>query len=410
MTPTSPTPIPRVALYADRLARHDLRGLDTYYRQLVRALQEMHGPDRLAVIGSPDSRRPESGAYGSVAVTSLPGPRRVLHLAWAAVRRPAIDRWIPEADIVHVMTPTLPIPTAKPVVMTVHDLTPITNPHWHEPHARLLFKRTVEASVRRGDRLIATSDFTRRELVRVVGADPGRITVVHLGVDPLFAPVQDDSASARVRARYGLGDGPYLLWLGASDARKNLVLLLDAFDQMRRGDSEHRLVLAGGRGRDASSVTEAIASRGLAGDVVVTGYVERADLPVLMSDASVFVFPSLDEGFGLPPLEAMACGTPVIASSGGSLPEIVGDAALVVEPGDAGALARAIVELTADERHRDRLRDLGLTRARDFDWAQTARRTSAVYAEVDAEGRLPARISGRPQKADGPTGCAGGAV
>jgi glycosyltransferase involved in cell wall biosynthesis len=384
MTQASPPQIPRVALYADRLARRDLRGLDVYYRQLIRALQERHGADRLQVIASPDRRPAEPGAYGSAAVTSLPGPRRPLHLAWAALRRPAIDRWIPAADVVHVMAPTVPIPTAKPVVMTVHDLTPITHPHWHEPHARWLFTRTVQDSVRRGDRLIATSEFTRRDLTRVAGADPERVTVVHLGVDPLFAPVSDSAASARVRSRYGLADAPYLLWLGASDARKNLPLLLDAFDQVRRHDGQQRLVLAGGRGRHASSVTEAIEARGLTGHVVVTGYVERADLPVLMSDASVFVFPSLDEGFGLPPLEAMACGTPVIASTGGSLPEIVGDAARVVEADDAGALARAIAELTADERERERLSGVGLARVREFDWARTAEQTSAVYAQVHA--------------------------
>jgi len=276
-----------------------------------------------------------------------------------------------------------------PYVVTVHDLIRYFDlrgrgPYIHRPNLRdRLYLGLDYAGIRRATALIAVSQTTKRDLVRHLGIPPERVAVVYEGLDHgLFRPVDRR-----------LVDAPYILFVGSEHPRKDLPTLLCAFrllkDQPRFGDL--RLVKVGAAGgREAPfrrRTLAAVAALGLQDDVVFTGRVPDADLPAYYGGAACLVLPSRYEGFGFPPLEAMACGCPAIVANAGALPEIAGDAALLVPPRDPPALAHAMATLLTDDDARRGLVERGLRRARAFSWERTARETLAVYRVV--EGRRP---------------------
>jgi glycosyltransferase involved in cell wall biosynthesis len=232
-------------------------------------------------------------------------------------------------------------------------------------------------SARVADAVIVPSQAVRADVVRILGLPSERVFAIPEAAGPAFRP-QDASAIEAVRRRYGL-DGPFVLSVGSLEPGKNRERLLQAFARMRARGLEHMLVVAGQRAWRYEG-DEPLAQRlGLAGSVRFLGHVPQADLPALYSAADLFAFPSLYEGFGLPALEAMACGTPVVASNVSAVPEVVGDAALQVSPLDVEALAGAMERVLRDERLRADLRERGLKRAARFSWEETARRTAEVY-------------------------------
>jgi glycosyltransferase involved in cell wall biosynthesis len=233
--------------------------------------------------------------------------------------------------------------------------------------------------VRAAAHLIADSYATRDDLVRLYGAANEQITVAHLGVDPDLGPVRDAERLARVRQQYGIA-GDYVLYVGTLQPRKNLVRLIEAFGTLPgRGLS---LVLAGKAGWLSDEILTRARDPGLAGRVIVTGYVDEADLDALYSGATLFCMPSLYEGFCMPVLEAMACGTPVVCSDTSSLPEVVGDAALTFDPQDVSDMARAMACLLADEALRAQCVARGRARAAHFTWGACARTVMQVLERV----------------------------
>jgi glycosyltransferase involved in cell wall biosynthesis len=238
----------------------------------------------------------------------------------------------------------------------------------------------ARAAVRRADHLLAISEHTRRDLIDLLGAPPAGVTVTHCGVDPTFRPL-DAAQVAAWRARYGLPER-FILYVGTLEPRKNVPRLLDAYARLRRRGPVPPLVLVGGRGWRHAAIDARLAALGLGDAVRFLGYVPAAELPLCYNAAGVFVYPSLYEGFGLPPLEALACGTPVVTSNAASLPEAVGDAAVLVDPRDPAALADALAAALADEPLRQRLRAAGLAQARRFSWRRMAEQTLAVYHDV----------------------------
>jgi glycosyltransferase involved in cell wall biosynthesis len=219
--------------------------------------------------------------------------------------------------------------------------------------------------------------------VQHYGISPNKIDVVHHGLSPQFRPL-DGAAVAEACARYGLGaPGSYLLYVGTVQPRKNLARLIDAFAQVARqeaGGAALRLVIAGKRGWLTEEIERRAAASGVAGQVLFPGFVADADLPALLSGALAFVFPSLYEGFGMPVLEAMACATPVLTSTTSALPEVAGDAALLVDPHDTEAIAEGIARLLSDAALRERLRERGMQRAAQFTWHRCASETLRVLA------------------------------
>ena len=290
----------------------------------------------------------------------------------------ALEKLIGPVDVFHATNYLLthPVQRAKRVV-SIHDLTLILSPQWH-PAKRLREMSTgLRASAEAADRIIAISQATKEDVVKHLGIDAGRVAVVPLGIDASFRPLPRAETTAAL-APLGLTPGSYVLFLGTVEPRKNLSRLLDAL--VKLGRDVGPLVVAGADGWGNDEVGARLAELGRHGRVRRLGYVPASHRVPLLSGARAFVFPSLSEGFGLPPLEAMACGTPVVTSNVSALPEVVGDAALLIDPLDVDALAEAIRRLWVDEATREDLRARGLSRARRFTWEITARLTLETYA------------------------------
>ena len=284
------------------------------------------------------------------------------------------------ADLLHV--PGFDAPRRKPcpVVLTVHDLIGMLFPKNLPPVSRFYWSRWLPLSVHWADRVVTDSEHTRRDIVRLLGVPAERIAVIPLGVDAAFRRVTDAEALATVRERYELPVA-FILYVGTLEPRKGLDTLVDAYAALA-DTLPHDLVIAGKRGWYTEALFTQVRHLGLEHRVRFTDYVADADLPALYSRATAFAFPSRYEGFGLPPLEAMACGTPVVSSDAASLPEAVGDAGLLVPPDDPIALAVALRRLLEHADLRARLSAAGLVQAQRFTWEETARKTLAVYQEL----------------------------
>lgn len=257
-------------------------------------------------------------------------------------------------------------------LLTVHDLSFIRSPETADARLRAYLNKAVPASVARADHVLADSAATARDVVDLLGADPAKVSVLYAGVSPRFRRIEDPTTLAAVRARYKL-DGPFILGLGTLEPRKNLPRLIEAFARLRHQGLPHTLALAGGRGWMYDPIFTQVEKLGLQSVVRFLGFVADDDLPALYSLADAFAFPSLYEGFGLPPLEALACGTPTVVSTTSSLPEVVGEAALLVSPTDVEALAAALYRLVSDTGLRAALREAGPTQARRFSWDEAGR-------------------------------------
>lgn len=275
-----------------------------------------------------------------------------------------------------------------PTVITVHDLSWIRFPETHPVERVRAMDRYFEGSLRGASLVLTDSEFVKQEILEVFGGDADRILSVPLGVDPVFGP-QDADASSTVLARLGLRHGGYFLSVGTLEPRKNLAAALEAFRQLPQELRQRfPLVLAGVKGWHTSSIERLLEPLVRSGDVRVLGYLERAELAQVTAGAVALVYPSLYEGFGLPPLEAMACGVPPIVSTAGALVELVGDAGLVVAPDDVAALGAAMERMALDPALRASLSKLGRERAASFTWERCVSGTIAAYRR--AAGARPA--------------------
>jgi glycosyltransferase involved in cell wall biosynthesis len=290
------------------------------------------------------------------------------------------DRMFPGIDLFHATDHLLPRLHGIKTVFTLHDLIYCVHPETHKPLNRWFLTLMMPRFLRMADAVIAISENTRQDAVRFYHLEEDKIHVVYEGVNPSFRPAPA-GAIAEIRRLYSLPDR-FILYLGTIEPRKNLITLLEAYRHLLRGDSELRLVIAGKKGWLYTGFFERMREWGLEEQVLFPGFIPEADLPALYSAADLFVFPSLYEGFGLPILEAMACGTAVVSSNTSSLPEIVGDAALTVDPQDTGAWVTALTEVLGNEQLREELRTKGLQQARKFSWEKTARETLEVYRKV----------------------------
>ena len=310
----------------------------------------------------------------------LPVNRKLLAAAWSVSPWPPIERWAPDVDLVHALDTDYPLATAKPWVITFHDLGVLTHPAWFGKARPWLLKRCIAAAVERASAIICVSQATADELLGVTGGrGADRVQVIHEGVgEEFFEP----AAARDVAALAGtLGDAPFFLFTGSISPRKNLLRVLDAFAAIA-DQVPHRLVLTGAPGWDASPEMSAVSQGPLRDRIVNLGYVSDGALKALYGQASAFVYPSLYEGFGLPVLEAMAAGCPVITSSQAPLTEVAGQAAILVDPTDVAAIAAGMLAAATDTDRSDALRAAGVAQARRFSWAECARRTQAVYARV----------------------------
>ncbi len=288
-------------------------------------------------------------------------------------------------DLFHSMTQELPFLSPCRMVTTCYDLNVEFFPGLYRWRVRMLSAlRLARASARRADRIIAISESTRNDLVRVYGVSREKIKVIPLGVEESFRPVDGKEARERVKQDHGI-DAPFILYVGQIREQKNISRLLDAFRLVRDSGVKHGLVLSGHtmRGSEHYDLQAEVTKRGLARSVThVSGYQETADLALLYNAADLLVYPSLYEGFGLPILEAMACGTPVVASNTSSMPEVAGEAGVLVDPYDVNGMADAMHSVVADRGLHARLSSRGLEQAGRFSWREAALETLAFYRSV----------------------------
>jgi glycosyltransferase involved in cell wall biosynthesis len=344
---------PLVLIDADALGRQRT-GNETYIRELLRALR---APDlRLAAV----TRHPEL-VPEEIEPIELPARHQIVRMSWQLPR--LLRRLGPQvAHFQH----ALPLGYSRPSVVTVHDLSFERDPSLMKLRDRLVFRTAVPFSARRASRVIVVSEQTKRDLIEHSGVPAERLVVIPNGVGAQFSP---DGPQANGQ--------PYALVVGSLEPRKDPLTAIEGLALL--GSDDLRLVFAGPDRGDGPAAREAAASRGLEHRVEFKGHVPDEDLPALYRGAECLVFPSLDEGFGLPLLEAMASGIPVVTTRAGALPEIAGEAAILVEPGNPVALAGGIERALAD---RARLVAAGFDRAKQFSWAETAERTLAVYQEL----------------------------
>jgi glycosyltransferase involved in cell wall biosynthesis len=289
-------------------------------------------------------------------------------------------------DVLHVQF-TAPPFSPCPVVVSIHDLSFEHLPETFKWRSRKQLRITVRRSAREAAQVIALSDYARDDIIATYNIAPERITAIPLSAADHFKPAVNEEELQRVRQTYGI-EGEYILSVGAIQPRKNLGRLVAAYARLRRAKPEGKLpklVLAGKCAWLYDETLRAIKELQVTDSVILTGYVPEGDLPALYSGALCLIYPSYFEGFGLPPLEAMKCGTPVIAGNRTSLPEVVGDAGILVDPFDVDAIAAAVERVVSDSNLRATLSVKGLARAKLFDWRETARQTLAVYQKAGAQ-------------------------
>jgi glycosyltransferase involved in cell wall biosynthesis len=275
----------------------------------------------------------------------------------------------------------IPLWNRCPTVVTIHDLSVLLLPGMHERRIARRARRRLHIMARHATMIIAATESGKRELCEHLGVEPQRVAVTPYAPRRSFRPLPAEQ-TAEVRRRLNIAD-EFLLFVGTIEPRKNLITLIRAYEEILRASRQPpQLVIAGKEGWLTDELFAHIKRAGLEDSLRFTGYIAEADLAALYSSCTAFIYPSLYEGFGLPPLEAMSCGAPVITSRIGSITEVVGQAAYLVEPTDTVELARSIIKLLEDEGARERLRVAGRERAAQFTWEKTAERTLEIYRQA----------------------------
>ena len=383
--PVNPVPI-RIAIDAHTVGTK-LGGNESYAVNLIEALAAIDSTNQYTIyITTNEARERFNNRWPNFKVRSTlphtPLIRIPLTLSAELRKNPV--------DVLHVQF-TAPPFCPCPVVVSIHDLSFEHLPQTFNRRSRTQLKLTVRHSARRAARILSLSEHTRRDIIETYSISPQRVTAIPIAAPDHFGPIMDNRELQRVRHNYGI-DGEYILSVGSIQPRKNLARLVRAYASLREdcsADKLPKLVLVGKCAWLYDETLRALDETNIKDAVVLTGYVPETDLPALYSGALCFVYPSYFEGFGLPPLEAMKCGAAVIVGNRTSLPEVVGDAALAVDPFDVDAIAGAIKKVVNDSALRKDLSVKGQERAREFNWRETARKTLAVYEEIARASTTP---------------------
>lgn len=305
-------------------------------------------------------------------------PGRFVQQAWKRVHAPPFDWLAGRADLYHFPNFTIPPLRTGRRIVTIHDMSFVRHPEFAETRNLKYLNALIHDTVRRADAILTDSRFSADEIRSLLKVNPDRVFPIHLGVDPVVTAPPPDQLAA-TRQRLGL-NRPYLLSVGTLEPRKNLLFLIDVFEHLHDYDGD--LVIAGMPGWKCEPILDRIRTSPAAARIRYLQYVAEADLPALYAGAEVFVVTSFYEGFGLPPLEAMACGTPVVSSNGGSLPEVLGPAAVIVTGFERDAWTGVIERLLSNREQRHALSAAGIRHAAGFTWRDTASRTFDVYRQV----------------------------
>ena len=354
-------------------------GIGLYTERLLRAHADAGHRDELLWASNTD-----------LSEVDLPGrragPKMPLRALWMQSALPAvIARHRP--DVAFFPNYMAPLAKTCPTVITVHDMAVFLHPQTFTFKKRVLQRALLPMILRQADAVVTPSRSTRNDLLRLVDLDPRRVVPIHLAADPRLQVPMSDAEERQARAELALPER-YLLAVSTLEPRKNLVRLVAAFERACGVDPDLKLVLVGGKGWRDAGIRAALSQSSAADRIVTTGYVSFEALRLVYREALALCYPSLYEGFGLPVVEAMACGAPVLTSRGSSLDEVAAGAAIAVDPLDVGQIAAGMRELVQSPTLRSELRDKGLARAATLSWDRTADLTRQVWQHA-AEGKLP---------------------
>ncbi len=367
------------------MAGRQAGGPETYECSLIRALAELDSDNEYHIFClGPEARDAIGVKQGNVHY----------HVMWPPIRWISLPISIPlslrrqRVDFYHATF--VPPPLSRlPYLFTMHDVTPLAYPHFYPPAIQKRLATLIRRGLQRARLILCVSQNALETTAEMLNVSPERMTVVYHGVDPLYRPIPTDEAHHRMRQTYGI-DRPYVLFVGKLELRKNIQRLLEAYAMFRRQTAaDVLLVLAGRRTYAPELIDQTLEKLGIREQVIELGYVAPSDMPSLYSGADVFLFATLWEGFGIPVLESMACATPVITSRVSCLPEIVGDAAILVDPTSVDQIAEAIGRLHRDPTLRQTLVERGLKRASQFTWQRCAQQTLAAYRQMAALASKP---------------------
>ncbi len=362
-------------------------GIGRYTRELVQALVKADGDNEYHFFSArqpPKLPVPDPiPAAANVHYHPAPLDERWLYRLWYRLRLPLPVQWVTgRLDLFHSPDFVLPPVSGRiPTLLTVHDLSFVHYPETFPANLVAYLNAVVPWSVRRATHILADSQATKDDLVNIWHVPTGKITVLYAGVNEAFQPVTDEGRITAVRHKYNLTDAPYILSLGTVQPRKNYQMLIRAFRPIA-ANYPHNLIIAGGKGWLYDDMLAEVDKLGVNGRVHFIGFVDDADLPALYSAADLFAMPSLYEGFGLPLLEAMACGTPVLSSNMSSLPEVVGETAVQLPPTQGTAWTQAITSLLENPAKRTQMIAGGFRQARRFTWHKSARQLRNIFQNL----------------------------
>ena len=347
-------------------------GIHWYIYNLLLNLAHVDQENQYTVFLSDRSFPPNSGL--TLRTSWLPTTQPLVRIGWEQWVQPFV-LWEEKVDLLHSLAFVTPLLSPCPSVITIYDLSFIIFPQGFKYSKRLYLTLLTRPSARKARRIITISESTKRDTIRLLGVSSEKVDVVYCGVDKAFHPLPEREI-ASFRQKRGLPER-IILFVGTIEPRKNVTRLIEAYSHLR--GERVKLVIGGARGWLYEEIFARVEELNLTDEVLFPGYIPPDELPLWYNAAELFVYPSLYEGFGLPPLEAMACGTPVITSNVSSLPEVVGEAGLTVNPMDSKGLAEAMNQVLCDEALRQSMRERGLARAGRFSWARAARETVGVY-------------------------------
>jgi glycosyltransferase involved in cell wall biosynthesis len=383
--------------------KYPTSGLGQLLIHQLKALAEIDARNEYLLLGAPSTPwHNVVGSRSSIQVAPVPAFAarwgNIEQMAWEQFSGPAAARRA-GVDLFHIPYYAPPLITRGPTIITIADVIQLRSYLYRNgvPARRRLYLDLIARAARKAALILTLSQHAKQDIVETLRISPARIRVIYPAAGDTLAPVTDVAVLAETRARYGLGER-YILYLGGLDRRKNVLHLVRAFAALyrRAGDPDLQLFIAGDpekqRGPLYPDPRPLAAQLGITKQITYR-FVEEADKAAIYSGASLFVFPSLYEGFGLPPLEAMQCGAPVVCSNATSLPEVVGDAAISLDPDDTSAWVEAMERFLADDNLKATMQARGLQQAAHFTWRKTARETLAAYEEVAAQGRYRKQLN-----------------
>jgi len=370
----------RIAI--DARMGHTRVGVGTYVRGLLNGLAKIDKKNDYYIIVNRDKKEnfiPTQDNFHRV-FTSVTYSNYLKRDFWEQFYLP-LRLYKHKIDVYHGPCYSLPVFTKAKMIVTMFDMISFSS-NWHKPISRSRVQSLIKISGRRADKIITCSKNSKKDIIRILRMPGDKIKVIYIGVDDEYKLINNKKKLKFIKIKYGINE-KFILHVGSLNPRKNIIRLIEAYSKLPVNIlKKHKLVIVGGKGWKSDEIFSKVKQLKIENNIIFTGFVDDNELPLLMNAAILLVFPSLYEGFGIPPLEAMACGVPVIASNTSSIPEVVGSAALLFNPYIVEEITTSLYRTLTDKRLRNELIQKGFERVKFFSWESTARQTLEIYEGV----------------------------